>query len=278
MSDISTLTSVPDYPAVTDVKKDVVYGKGALVGTLEASGAPSVLKTGQTTSYADYDDGYYQKGNAVSPRFTDNGDGTVTDMATNLMWLKDLQHLIPGATDVTSDNLWVTDKGNWTNSTGYVKGDFAGDASTTYWVCAVNHTSAGGGSFADDRTANPTYWRQQKFGYPLKGTYIPQPHTWADSITLVEDLSFAGYSDWRMPNFSELVSICDFENGGLYSVFFAPAAYMGFWTSTTQKRNTGYAKVIEVWSSAIMNIYPYFATQDKTVITYRGTTAVRGIA
>ena len=48
-----------------------------------------VPKTGQTTSYADYDDGYYGKGVAwPNPRFTDNGDGTVTDNLTGLIWLK----------------------------------------------------------------------------------------------------------------------------------------------------------------------------------------------
>ena len=51
-------------------------------------------KTGQTTSYptggaTDRDDGYYEAGSPVSPRFTPNGDGTVTDNATKLMWVQD---------------------------------------------------------------------------------------------------------------------------------------------------------------------------------------------
>jgi hypothetical protein len=49
-----------------------------------------VLKTGQTTSFATGDDGFYQAGAPVpSPRFTDIGDGTVTDNLTGLTWLKD---------------------------------------------------------------------------------------------------------------------------------------------------------------------------------------------
>ena len=49
----------------------------------------SVLKTGQTTSYAAGDDGDLQKGisTAPNPRFTDNGNGTVTDNLTGLIWL-----------------------------------------------------------------------------------------------------------------------------------------------------------------------------------------------
>jgi hypothetical protein len=49
-----------------------------------------VAQTGQTTSYRTGDDGDLQKGVvSPSPRFIDNGDGTVTDNLTGLMWAKD---------------------------------------------------------------------------------------------------------------------------------------------------------------------------------------------
>jgi len=48
-----------------------------------------VPKTGQTTPYAAGDDGTLQKGVASpTPRFTDNGNGTVTDKLTGLIWMK----------------------------------------------------------------------------------------------------------------------------------------------------------------------------------------------
>ena len=51
--------------------------------------AAPVSKTGQTASYATGDDGDPEKGVAwPTPRFTDNGDGTVTDNLTGLIWLK----------------------------------------------------------------------------------------------------------------------------------------------------------------------------------------------
>jgi hypothetical protein len=49
----------------------------------------SLAKTGQTTSYRTGDDGDHETGVATSPRFTDNGDQTVTDNLTGLMWAKD---------------------------------------------------------------------------------------------------------------------------------------------------------------------------------------------
>jgi len=53
-------------------------------------GNSDIWKTGQTTSYAAGDDGGMQAG-AVwpSPRFTDNGDGTITDNLTGLLWTQD---------------------------------------------------------------------------------------------------------------------------------------------------------------------------------------------
>jgi hypothetical protein len=61
----------------------------SLLKTLEKEGYAPVPKTGQTTSYAPGDDGALKKGIPwPEPRFTDNGDGTVTDNLTKLVWLK----------------------------------------------------------------------------------------------------------------------------------------------------------------------------------------------
>ena len=49
-----------------------------------------VWKTGQTTSYLAGDDGESQTGATwPSPRYTDNGDGTITDKLTKLTWAQD---------------------------------------------------------------------------------------------------------------------------------------------------------------------------------------------
>ncbi len=48
-----------------------------------------VPRTGQTTSFATGDDGAVQAGVPFPvPRFTDNGDGTITDNLTGLIWLQ----------------------------------------------------------------------------------------------------------------------------------------------------------------------------------------------
>lgn len=58
------------------------------IRSLYAAGV-QLPKTGQTISYAAGDDGAIQAGAAwPNPRFTDNGNGTVTDNLTSLVWLK----------------------------------------------------------------------------------------------------------------------------------------------------------------------------------------------
>jgi hypothetical protein len=67
----------------------VLTGLFLLSASIVWAQAAPVAKTGQTTSYRTGDDGDHQKGVASpSPRFTNNGDGTVTDNLTGLMWAR----------------------------------------------------------------------------------------------------------------------------------------------------------------------------------------------
>ena len=64
------------------------FGRSLLKNPCPPDGPAPVPRTGQTTDYILGDDGYFQKGVAwPNPRFTDNGDGTVTDNLTGLIWL-----------------------------------------------------------------------------------------------------------------------------------------------------------------------------------------------
>ena len=73
----------PGPPGPTTHTLEEIYDKVANIGS-----AP-VEKTGQTSSSGTGDDGDWEKGVSwPTPRFTDNGDGTVTDNLTGLIWLK----------------------------------------------------------------------------------------------------------------------------------------------------------------------------------------------
>ena len=115
------------------VVADVLAGKtfwgltdgawGLRTGT--AGSTTAVPKTGQTTSSAAGDDGALQRGAALpSPRFTDNGNGTVTDNLTGLIWLKNANcfgvqtwaNALLSANTLASGSCGLTDGsgvGNW---------------------------------------------------------------------------------------------------------------------------------------------------------------------
>ena len=65
------------------------FGRHQYLNPCPPDGPAPVEKTWQTTSYATGDDGDLEEGVIwPNPRFTDNGDGTVTDNLTGLIWLK----------------------------------------------------------------------------------------------------------------------------------------------------------------------------------------------
>jgi hypothetical protein len=94
---------------------------GAAIPSTYNAGVP---RTGQTTSYAAGDDGALRKGVAwPNPRFTDNGDGTVTDNLTGLIWLKNANCI---GSQVWRDAIWSA-QGLANGSCGLADGSAASD-------------------------------------------------------------------------------------------------------------------------------------------------------
>ncbi len=152
-----------------------------------------LLKTGQTVSYHDYDDGWYEKGGDYD--YTDNGDGTVTDNFTGLIWPE--EGAGPGCSD----------------------GDFI--------------------------------------------------RTWTDAIGWAEGLTFAGYSDWRLPNIHELFSLIVLDGSNpnplIDQTYFPDTRENFYWSSTTCPydteqalvplfANTGMVYALPKSSSAAINV------------------------
>ncbi len=105
-------------PGSTIHTLDEIHNKVANIGSA------LVEKTGQKTSDATGDDGYFKKGVAWPvPRFTDNGDGTVTDNLTGLIWLKNANCFKKR----TWDNALIDCNGFSSGSCGLTDGSRAGD-------------------------------------------------------------------------------------------------------------------------------------------------------
>ena len=62
--------------------------------------------------------------------------------------------------------------GVWQNATAYTVGQKLTDGDLgTIWTCLVDNTSASTGTFAADRTANPTYWESFSIQQSYRGAY-----------------------------------------------------------------------------------------------------------
>lgn len=112
--------------------------------------------------------------------FADITDTLVGAVTVNMTYFQDT--IVSVATDGricytdgagTTTLLWdhatanaLASLGDWAVSTGYVVDDVVHDVDLdSYWKCLVGHTSVGAGTFADDRTANPTYWEEAEEGW-----------------------------------------------------------------------------------------------------------------
>lgn len=114
-------------------------------------------------------------------------------------------------------------------ATGHIKGYPV--HSTIYVRCvrgdsygSNNFTNNGDGTVSD--AATELMWQQADDGIAK---------SWNDALTYCEDLSLAGYDDWRLPNHKELQHIVDYS--GVYpaidSAYFSTTDPDGwFWTDT----------------------------------------------
>ena len=184
----------PGAPAGTMRTLDEIYNHVGKAG---------LTKTGQTTSYAasqtcgnglagGCDDGHYEAGSASS--YTDNGNGTITDDNTGLMWKR------------------------------------CSEPDTQTEACSGAHST----------------------------------YTWQDAINQCEGLTYATYSDWRLPNVKELWSITKLEPGA--APYIDQTAFPGtvsnyYWSATTYPSNTDYALRVHFNYGAL-------STYDKTFSFY----------
>ena len=162
-------------PAIILIVLLVMYGRSNLGAQGVHSFRKALPDTGQTTVYVSSDDASYIKPNPQMA-YIDNGDGTVTDKYTGLMWKKCSEP------DTTTD-------------------------------CSGTHNT----------------------------------YTWANAITQCENLTYAGYFDWRLPNMKELFSLIKYEgsNGPYIDTTNFPSTVSSYyWTSTTYAPDTTNAMIV----------------------------------
>ena len=72
---------------------------------------------------------------------------------------------------------------------------------------------------------------------------ISNTYTWQNALAACENLAYAGFSDWRLPNIRELVSIVDYnrQNPAINTRYFPKTTTSGYWSATTCVPNPGSA-------------------------------------
>ena len=129
LSESNDLVLAGYYPATTldavdadlvpaNIRKDVVlFGITGTNEVVMTNTPAAIARTGQTVSYRTGDDGDLQAGVPwPSPRFTDHGNGTVTDHLTGLMWAKNARLWQQITWDAAIDNcsaLSLGDHDDW---------------------------------------------------------------------------------------------------------------------------------------------------------------------
>ena len=90
---------------------------------------------------------------------------------------------------------------------------------------------------------------------------------WKDALTACENLNYAGFTDWRLPNIRELFSIVNHGTGStplIGAVQFPQTANAIYWTSTSLVSSPGRAHTVDFSNGRIYGLLD----GDKTVARF----------
>jgi len=183
-------------------------------------GVCALLRTGQQESYQEGDDGDLRAG--VPLRYIDNGDGTITDSNTGLMWEK---------------------KGDGQDCLNCVDDTYPWTSALSDWIERVN------GRIGHCALRDDVVCRRDADCPPTPAPFPPD--------FCVFPAAFAGYDDWRLPNLRELQTLIDYgrKDPSVDPIFHSECrrgcaaqacsctsnASSGYWSSTTAAGNSSLA-------------------------------------
>lgn len=80
-------------------------------------------------------------------------------------------------------------------------------------------------------------------------------YSWGEALTAADNLTEAGFNDWRLPNKNELASIIEHACTGpaINEEVFPSTALGGFWSSTPGRRDPGLAWHVNFATGTLIN-------------------------
>lgn len=76
-------------------------------------------------------------------------------------------------------------------------------------------------------------------------------YTWVRALKYCENLEYAGYSDWRLPNKNELASLLDYDKSDTHFSDFPDMEAQDFWSSTTHANSFGSAWRVDFYDGGV---------------------------
>ncbi len=108
---------------------------------------------------------------------------------------------------------------------------------------AASYTNSGSGLSVIDNVTGLMWAKNAAGAGCCSGSHL----AWASAIDWAVGLTFDGYADWRLPNITELQSIClrDESMGSINRTWFLNLSQESHWTSTTSPYTTDNAQDLE---------------------------------
>ena len=289
---------LPESEGVGKTNRMVTYSY-TIAGADPTRMAWSLPDTGQTLSYTPTfgEDGDYT---INPPSYINNGDGTITDSITGLMWQKsDSGEMTYESATNYPTTLTLGDFSDWRLPTAHElygimnlgvtnpslsTNVFTLTAAEYWWSsdCQANVSSniwasnAGGGIGAHPKSETISAGGVKRFhARCVRGVSVTARHfikngdgtttdldtgliwqqaqlssttNWESALQYAENLTFAGHSDWRLPNIKELQSINDetlIRPSVNTNVFPGTVNSARYWSSTTRCNGTNQAWYVD---------------------------------
>ena len=143
----------------------------------------------------------------------------------------------PNITDSESSRFWTSQERKADTSKAYYAEYYTSysdiESKTTFYsVMCVRGSTLPAASFATQTISGKSVVSDSATGLMWQTNWGTNKK-WVDALKYCEDLTYAGYSDWRLPNRNELLSLLNYNKSGAPYSDFPDMPKSFFWSSTT---------------------------------------------